>query len=292
MRAAVLVPEPGYPEPWRWAFDAEGEALRSGGIDVVPRAWNDGGSLAGFDLVLPLVAWGYHLRFAEWLAVLDRLERERVPVCNPVPLLRWNSDKAYLAQLAGAGVPTVPSLVVERLDEASVQEAAARLNTDELVIKPPVSASATGTHRLRCGDPLPDDALGKPTIIQPFVPSVAEEGEYSLLLFDGELSHAVIKRPAKGDFRVQPHLGGSTERCEPPAGSEALARQALAAAPSHASYARVDMVRGLEGALQIMELELVEPALWLDLAPGAAGLFVAAVRGAVDRLREQPLAQG
>jgi glutathione synthase/RimK-type ligase-like ATP-grasp enzyme len=113
--------------------------------------------------------------------------------------------------------------------------------------------------------------------------SILTEGEYSLILFDGVLSHSVVKRPKPGDFRVQPHLGGSTVRCDPPAGGEALAQAALAEAPVQATYARVDMIAGDAGELMIIELELVEPALFLNEAPDGSAPFGAAIRSAAER---------
>ncbi len=283
MRLAFLVPAPDYPEPWRWAFDAEAAALSGLGIDVEAIPWTEARQLSGYNLVLPLAVWGYHLRYAEWLALLDRLEREALPVVNPPALLRWNSDKAYLAELGEKGIATVPTIERHRLDGSDLADAAARFGTDRLVIKPLISAGADGTYRIGPGDGLPVDVLGRRMIIQPWMDAVTDEGEFSLFLFDGALSHAVVKRPKQGDFRVQPHLGGSTERCEPPAGSEELARAALAAAPAEPVYARVDMLRDSEGMLRIMELELVEPALFLDLAPDGGTAFGRSIRRAAER---------
>ena len=100
------------------------------------------------------------------------------------------------------------------------------------------------------------------------------------MLFDGEFSHAVVKRPAAGDFRVQPHLGGVTLPTKVPPGAEKLARQALAAAPAHAAYARVDIIPDDQGTLRIMELELIEPALYLDHAPYGGAAFTQAILSA------------
>ena len=292
MRLAFLVPAPDFTEPWRWAFEAEAEALVAGGIAVDPVPWSEAAELGGYDLILPLVAWGYHLRYGEWLAFLDRLEAERLPVVNPPELLRWNSDKAYLAELGGKGIPTVPSLNVEALDERSLAGAADRFGTRQLVIKPPVSAGATGTFQVCADDEVPASARGVRTIIQPLVEMIASEGEYSLMLFDGVLSHAVVKRPKPGDFRVQPHLGGIMEDCSPPEGGEELAKLALAAAAAEATYARVDLIRSRTGELQVMELELVEPALFLTHAPDRGAAFTRSIRRAAERAREQPLTQG
>ena len=279
IRAVVLVPAPGFHEEWDWAYDVEAEALRRGGIAVEPRPWTALGDLAGIDLVLPLVAWGYHLDPPRWHALLDRLEAEPVTTLNPVPLLRWNSDKRYLAELAGNGIATVPTRLVETLDEAALDAARADYG-EALVIKPPVSASADGTHLLRPGDELPDEARGRPMMVQPFLASVAEEGEYSIMLFGGKFSHAIVKRPKAGDYRVQPHLGGSDTPCDAPAGAIDLAKAALAAAPAPTAYARVDLIRLGDGTLAVIELELVEPALWLQHSPDEGASFAAAIKAA------------
>ena len=288
MRLAFLVPDPDYPEPWQWAFDAEADALRKRGIEVDAVPWTRTGDLSGYDLTLPLVVWGYHLQYGEWLRWLDQVEAERLDVVNPPALLRWNGDKVYLTELAVSGIPTVETIEVNQLSKADLVAAAERFGTDELVVKPPVSASATGTHRIRVGDEIPASESGQRMMIQPFLPSIASEGEYALILFDGVYSHTVVKRPKSGDFRVQPHLGGSTSPSEPPEGAIELAQAALAAAPAPATYARVDIVRGNDGELQIMELELIEPALFLDVAPHGEEAFANAVTAAVERARAHP----
>lgn len=273
----MLVPDPDYPEPWQWTFDPEAAALRNAGADVEPIAWTKADDLSSFDLVLPLIVWGYHLDYARWLRLLERAETQDWPMVNPPALLRWNGDKAYLAELADAGVSTVPTLAVESCCDADLEEARRRFSSDWLVIKPPVSASASGTYRLGSGDDLPKDSRGRPMIIQPLIEEIAKTGEFSLMLFDGEFSHAVVKRPRSGDFRVQPHYGGVTVPASPPPGALELAQQALAAAPARATYARVDIVPDDDGTLCIMELELIEPALFLDLAPGSTDRFTSAV---------------
>jgi glutathione synthase/RimK-type ligase-like ATP-grasp enzyme len=278
MRIAVLVPDPDFPEPWRWAFDVEADALSAAGWRVDPVPWTRVGDMSGYDLVLPLVAWGYHLDYPCWLALLDRAEAEHWPMVNPPALLRWSSDKAYLAELADRGVSTVPTLAVEACCDADLEEARRRFATEWLVIKPPVSAGASGTHRLGPDDDLPTESARRPMIVQPLIEEIARTGEFSLMLFDGEFSHAVVKRPKSGEFRVQPHLGGVTLPSPPPPGGVSLAKQALAAAPVPAIYARVDMVCDDEGVLRIMELELIEPALFLDHAPDGGAAFTRAIQ--------------
>ena len=278
MRTAVLVPAPDHPEPWRWAYDEEAAALASGGAEVSPVPWTDHSDLSAFDLALPLVVWGYHLDYDAWLGFLDRVERERLPLINPPTLLRWNSDKAYLAELSEAGIPTVPTLVVESCCDADLEEARRTFGSDWLVIKPPVGASAKGAHRLGPSDDLPLESRKKPMIVQPLIEEIGRTGEFSLMLFAGEYSHAVVKRPKRGDFRVQEYHGGETRPCDaPPTGAIELAQAALAVAPAAAAYARVDIVADDEGTLRIMELELIEPALFLDHAPDGGTAFTRSI---------------
>jgi glutathione synthase/RimK-type ligase-like ATP-grasp enzyme len=284
MRIAVLVPAPDYPEPWAWTYDVEARALSGAGAEVTPVAWTEAEALSAFDLVLPLVAWGYHLEYDRWLAFLARAEREAWRLVNPPELLRWNGDKAYLAELGEAGVPTVPTLAVESCCHADLEEARRRFGSDWLVIKPPVSASATGAHRIGAGDDLPADSRGKPMIVQPLIEEISRTGEFSLMLFDGEFSHAVVKRPRSGDFRVQEHHGGETRPCDaPPPGAIELAQAALAAAPAKSTYGRVDIVPDDNGTLRIMELELIEPALFLHHAPDSGAAFTRSILSAAQR---------
>ncbi len=287
-RVAVLTPAPDYWEQWDWAYDSEAAALRAAGLEVEPLAWTEARDLDCFDAVLPLVVWGYHFRLEQWLGLLDRLESGATPTINPPGLLRWNSDKSYLEQLAQRGVATVPSRTVAALDDAALNQARSDFGP-QLVVKPLVSAAADGTYRLGPGDALPEPARGQQMLIQPLMPSIATSGEYSLILFASEFSHAIVKRPKPGDFRVQPHLGGTSEPCNAPDGAEAIALAALAAAPGRATYARVDLIRDDDGELRIMELELVEPALFLDLAPDRGAAFTRSILRAAGGARKQPL---
>lgn len=290
MRLAMLTPAPDYGVPHDWAFDVQADALRDAGADVTAVPWTNAENLDSFDLILPLVTWGYHLKHEQWLALLDRLETERLPVANPPAMLRWNSDKAYLAELGRKGVPVVPTLEVDHLNEAALAAAAGVLGADELVVKPPVSASAWGTFRLHGQDSVPMEVHGRRMLIQPYVESVTTSGEYSLILFGGELSHTVAKLPKNGDFRVQPEWGGTNGAVEAPAGALEIANAALAEAPGKATYARVDLLVGNDGDLQIIELELIEPALFLHCAPDAKPRFAEAVLSTAKRASEQPLA--
>lgn len=286
MRFAFLVPPADYQIEWRWAFEPQADALREAGASVAAVRWTSDEDLTGYDLVLPLVAWGYHKDYPRWLAQLERWEQSGVRIVNPVPVLRWNGDKAYLAQLGGKGVATVPTLAFDALSDEDLAAARQRFGTPELVVKPAISASAFGTHRLGAADRLPDEVRGWRMLVQPWLGKIVSSGEYSLIFFDGTFSHCVSKVPRPGEFRVQPEWGGVIKRCNPPAGAVELAEAALAAAPAQTAYARVDIVVGNDGELLVIELELIEPALFMAEAPDSRPRFAAAVLAAA----EQPLA--
>lgn len=274
---AVLTPDADYEEDWQPGFARFSAMLDAAGLAVAPRVWRDAGDLDGFDLVLPLYAWGYQREAAHWFALLDRWEAAGLRFANPLPMLRWNSDKAYLADLEYGGVPVVPTIVAECLDETVLSDARRRFGRT-LVIKPPVSGGADGTFRLGEADPLPDIVAGRRMLVQPMMPGIADPGEYSLFYFGGTYSHAILKRPRAGEFRVQEQFGGSEQPVTPPPGAHQVGDAALAACPGAPLYARVDMVADGAGTLRLMELELIEPSLWLHYAADGGGLFIDALR--------------
>jgi glutathione synthase/RimK-type ligase-like ATP-grasp enzyme len=274
----VLSPTVDYFEDTTWHCK-----LLEAAMGLVPeyRPWTEPGDLSGFDLVLPLLAWGYPYDPPRWYALLDQMEADGVKIANPVSVLRWNSDKAYLIELAEKGIAVVPTSMTHALDDAALSDAAAHFGTDSLIIKPPISGGALGTYRINVGDPIPDDVAGTRMMIQPFLPTISSEGEYSLIYFNGIFSHAINKRPADGDFRVQDYLGGIEVAVTPPDDSYALAEASLAAAPAACLYARVDMLRDEAGTMRLMELELTEPSLFFKFAPDGGAMFRDAVRAMV-----------
>lgn len=273
----ILTPAPDYWEDWS-VPKAHYEKLL--GPDLHFRPWTDSGDLSGFDLILPLLAWGYQRDCPAWLALLDRLVG--LPIANPAPVLRWNTDKIYLRDLSDMEVATVPTRIIDSLSERDISQAYDWAGSDRLVIKPLVSGGADGTFLLNRGDPLPESAAGRPMLVQPFIPFIEREGELSLFYFAGKYSHAIVKHPAKGDFRVQEQFGGSEQKIEPPHEARALAEQALAAACTingidRLGYARVDMIQGWAGEFMLMELELIEPSLFLQHADDGGGAFATAI---------------
>ncbi len=270
-RIAILTPDPGnegFRTRWRDVFEQNRAPLRRAGLSVDARTWVDAADFATFDLVLPLLTWGYHRAGAQWRAAVHDWEARGVRLQNPADVLRWNADKLYLGRLAAGGAPVVPTRYLDRLSEKALVDAAAAFGTDRLIAKPQVSASAWQTIRWSAGASL-DGGPDGPAMIQPFLPAIETEGEISLIYFAGAFSHAVRKRPQPGDFRVQPEHDGIITPHHPPADERAAAEAALDAAGEDLLYARVDLVRDLAGRPVLMELELVEPDLYLQFSPAA-----------------------
>ncbi len=281
-RIAILTPDPadeGFRSRWRDVFDRQAAPLEAAGIAVAERAWVDE-DLGGFDLVMPLLVWGYHHAPGQWRQIVDRWDAAGLNVANPPSVLRWNSDKLYLGRLAERGAPVVPTIFLDALAESDLHAAAASFGTDRLIAKPQASASAYRTIRWSPGDPIQGGPTG-PAMIQPFLPAVQQEGEISLFYFDGGYSHAILKRPGDGDFRVQPEHGAVLTPHAPAADERAAAEAILAAVEEPLLYARVDLLRLPDGTPALMELELVEPDLSIELDPGGGRAFVGAVRRAV-----------
>lgn len=245
---------------------------RGVGTRLVP--WDSAFDWAAMDLVVIRSAWDYFQRpdeFLEWAAHVESVTR----LANPASVVRWNTHKGYLLDLAAAGVAIVPTRIVPR---GTVEVSMELLPAGEIVVKPAVSVGAIGALRTRSDDPraaahIVELARNGDVLVQPFISSVLDSGETSLMFAGGRLSHAVRKLPAPGEYRVQDHHGGTVERHRATADEITLTEAALAVAPSSTAYARVDLVSTDQGPV-VMELELVEPALFLDADPLAAENFV------------------
>lgn len=283
IQIAVLTPDPAdpsYASQWPGVLDRLAGALARDGVTARPTPWTDhvedASGLGGFPLILPVVAWGYHRDHDRWLAACRTWTEAGLSFANPAAVLAWNSDKTYLGRLQARGVPVPPTLWSDAVDEVVIDRAFARTGAERLVVKPTVSGGAWRTLRLSRGEALAEAAAGR-VMIQPYLSAIETEGETSLLFFGGRFSHAVRKRPADGDFRIQVQFGGLYEAIEPPPGAMALAEQVLAAIDEPLLYARIDMTRDGERWV-LMEAELIEPDFYLAYAPDGGAAFARAVR--------------
>jgi glutathione synthase/RimK-type ligase-like ATP-grasp enzyme len=251
-------------------------ALERRGAQVLPVLWDARTDWSTYHVVVVRSCWDYHLRHAEFLTWIGRVERAGAVLHNAPSILRWNSDKRYLRDLEQAGVDVVHTRWVgESAESPTLAAVLAEEGWDEVVIKPAVSASATDTWRIARAqvadweDRFRGMVRRGPALIQPFVAEVTREGEWSLVFIGGEFSHAVLKRPAPGDFRVQAELGGSQRLVEPDPALIRAAAGVLSRAPGKTSYARVDGCV-VNGHFRVMELELLEPTLYFTDGPTAA----------------------
>jgi len=292
-RIAVLTPDPhdaSYAGQWPGVLARLSEAMAAAGITVEPTPWTahveDATTLKAYPLVLAVIAWGYHRDHNRWLAATRCWAEAGVTIANPASVLGWNSDKAYLGRLEERGVPIAPTRWCKDVTLSDIDAAFAEFGSDQLIVKPVVSAGAFRTLRLSPGEPLVDAPVGR-AMIQPYLPNIASEGELSLLFFGGRFSHAVNKRPVPGDFRIQVQFGGLyTSVDAPPAEALALAAQVLDAIDEPLLYARIDMVRDGAGQWLLMEAELIEPDFYLANAADGGASFVQAVRERLGQRRD------
>jgi glutathione synthase/RimK-type ligase-like ATP-grasp enzyme len=277
-RVAILTPEKdseGYRTRWPDVLERNAAPLREAGLEVEARDWANSSDLAAFDLVLPLLVWGYPFAPLRWAEAVGRWQGENVRLQNPASVLLWNSDKIYLERLAGRGAPVVPTRHCTQLSEAVLEESARAFGTDRLVAKPRISSSAWQTIRWSPGAALTGGPEGA-AMVQPYLPEIERSGEVSLIFFGGAFSHAISKRPQPGDFRVQPEFDGIITAYRPDEDEHEAAARILAAVDEPLLYARIDLVRGLDGAPRLIELELIEPDLYLEHEEGAGRRFAAA----------------
>lgn len=252
-------------------------SLRGRGMWAECLDWSDFSiEWSGFDLVAIRTTWDYHLRLPEFLAWAERVS-EQTKLCNDLSLLEWNAHKSYMVDLAKAGVPTVPTMVLDSLSE--IGAALEQLDCKKVVVKPEVGAGAMDAEVYAASDASTIQVhvrrlleSGK-ALIQPFMTRIQTEGELSLVWIDGGVAHAVQKTPAPGDFRVQVEHGGANVCVEPPQEALDLAHACIRTLPVEPVFARVDCVRDDEDVLRLMELELIEPELMFEWAPESADIL-------------------
>ena len=280
----VLVTASRLPKPDRETHLLANELQRQG-IRTAVLPWDHPFDWEQVSLTVIRTPWDYVRRldeFLSWTRQVGAVSR----LVNPAEVIAWNSNKRYLLDLADAGVPIVPTRFIERGDHAAVVDALARETSAEVVIKPAVSSGAIGAFRGKATDEAASEHLRRlaadgDVIVQPFISSVLAAGESSLVYFGGVYSHAIRKLPKEGDYRVQDQHGGTVHSHEPGDSEREVAAAALAAAPETTVYARVDLVHGEEGPA-VMELEVIEPELFLPLTPTGTGHFAAQIRRLLD----------
>lgn len=245
-------------------------------FDVV--RWDDPELTAQrFDGAIIRSCWDYHERTAEFISTLEAKEREGLPVFNSSAVVKWNARKTYLRELGPSAIETV---WVDKPDAHTIAQAFDALEASEIVVKPQVGAGSIDTVRLKRNSWSEADLIGAPrgaAMVQPFLSAIETEGERSLFWFGGQYSHAVRKIPKGGDWRANiPNETRFLAEAPPPAAMKA-AEDARAHAPKDLLYVRIDLVLGDDGGWRVIEIEAIEPYLFLDFAPEAARLFAGAI---------------
>ena len=276
------------------------QACTAAGLRVRIVAWDDATvSWSRFDAVLLRSPWDYTERLPEFLAWCERVEAAAL-LLNPLAVVRWNTEKHYLDDLAAMGMPVVPTQFVEVDAEPldALQRFLAAHAADELVVKPAVSAGARDTQRYARSQEfaasnhvarLLDE--GRSVLLQPYLRAVDSSGETALIYFDGQFSHAIRKGAllqAEPASTPAPYANGQISAREPDPRERELAEQVLQAThrllhlDEPLAYARIDLIRDDEGSPRLLELELTEPSLFFAYAPGSSDRFAAYLASRLD----------
>lgn len=242
--------------------------LKNKGLDVVPSIWNDENvDWSSFDVAIIKSPWDYHNHLNEFLNWLDHLEQLGIKVLNSVEIIKWNSDKHYLKDIADKQLPVIASEYMEK-GSFFKKDVFDLLDADKLVVKPCVSAGAQNTVTISRDNTeerskeINELLKEQDYIVQPFVEEI-KNGEWSFLFFNGKYSHCSLKTPKEGDFRVQHYHGGSISYPTPDPLHIEQAGAYLKSLPQSTLYARVDGVL-IDNTFSLMELELIEPYLFLN----------------------------
>lgn len=258
--------------------------LTQEGISHEIVSWSDPQVVwARFTTLLVKSTWDYFDYYPAFLAWIAQIKLLQIPVLNSLQTIVWNSSKRYLLEIEQKGFPVIAGMVLEKgksIDKSQIQE---RIKSEIWVVKPLVSGGAKNTFKIPVSEwsnfasKVQNLVAEEDFLVQPFVGEVANVGEFSLIFFNQEFSHAVLKTPAKSDFRVQHYFGGTIQAIEPTSAILRSSQKIVDVFAKETLYARVDGVE-IEGVFHLMELELIEPYLFLGLAAQAIPNYQAALK--------------
>ena len=273
-------------------YDVSFDAMTELGwqVDCVP--WRDPTvDWNAFDAVYICTPWDYIIDPALFLQVLETIDASQAELINPLPLVHWSLAKTYLRDLENKGGAIVPSVWFEDFDAGDIPGWFESLGSDKVVIKPAVGANARDTFVLsqpvasQLVSELEDTFANRAFFVQPFMDNIQSEGEYSLFYFNGEYSHAILKTPERGDFRSQEEHGADIKSVVATPEQLAAAEDILALVEPQPTYVRVDLVRDANDDFRLMELELIEPSLYLRTDAGSSARFARAFDATFNALR-------
>jgi glutathione synthase/RimK-type ligase-like ATP-grasp enzyme len=258
-------------------------ACAARGMELVITPWDAApAGLNGIEAALIRSCWDYAAAPDRFVAALESMAAAGIAVLNPPATVAWNARKTYLAQIERAGAPIIQTLFAECADTVTIARAFETFEASELVVKPQVGAGGRNTLRLKRNGWSTADLIDAPTgpaMLQPYQPAIVAEGEWSFVFFGGAFCYAILKKPAPGGWLAPNSQGAINEAADPTPADLAAAQHAFAVTANLLAepplYARVDMVRGTAGALVLMEVELIEPALYFGCGKDFAGALAA-----------------
>jgi len=260
------------------------EVLTELGISHEIVIWSDPDvNWESFTVLLIKSTWDYFDYYPEFLDWIARMKLLNIPVWNSLDTLLWNSSKEYLLEIEQKGFPVISGIILPAESKPDLQLIREKIKSETVVVKPLVSGGAKNTLKIQLSEwdryvqKLEELLQEEDFLVQPFIPQVAEVGEYSLIFFNGEFSHSVLKTPAKSDFRVQHYYGGTIQEILPSESMLASCQKLIDTYGSETLYGRVDGVE-INGVFHLMELELIEPYLFLALSEKAIPNYKEALR--------------
>jgi glutathione synthase/RimK-type ligase-like ATP-grasp enzyme len=260
-------------------------------VRMIP--WKSKEDWTRFDAVIIRSPWDYQHFAEDFLKKLSQIHDRGVRILNHPEVIRWNIQKQYLLEMEKKGIPIVPTLIVQNLNQIIINRCAEKFESLKLVVKPTLGAGAEGTFVLEAPftnsivQHAIDHYSDQECMVQPFMEFIETEGEFSLMYFNGKFSHAIRKTPKMGDFRVQEEHGGTFRIIEPSSEALELSEACLRTLPENCKkdillYARMDLVRRPDGNLAVMEWELIEPSLYLSTEDSSHITFANAIEEALQ----------
>ncbi len=271
--------------PEGWSIDAElgFSPLRAMGWTIDSLPWRtDKVDWDRFDAVYIGTPWDYPEDPEHFMRVLESVDRSGAILINDIELVRWTIPKTYLRDLEDKGASIVPSIWGDEMNPEALDAAFKHFSVDKIIVKPVISTNATDTYLLerenipRTAIQLRDIFADRPYVMQPFIENIQSEGEFSLFYFTNNFSHAIQKTPKRDDFRVQEEHGADIYAVKPEPALLESADKIMQLVDPIPVYARADFVRGPDGRFLVMELELIEPSLYLRMDAEAPRRFAEA----------------
>lgn len=262
--------------------------LNNLGFNVDTISWRQKNDWDKYEMAILRTTWDYQNDPGYFLSVLNEINSSSAILQNDFELIKWNINKKYLKDLEGKNIDIVPTIWKEKFDDACLEDFFSYFNTEELIIKPVISANADNTFRIKKNEinnynkELHKIFKKVPFMIQPFMKNIIDEGEYSLFYFGNDYSHAILKKPKPKDFRVQEEHGGIITSIKPEKKLINIGRNIITLLSSVPLYSRIDLVRNSNNNFELMEVELIEPALYFRTDALSPKRFASAIKNWFD----------